>query len=68
MKTLERILILCKVTNCELSKDLYGRFTVYTPYKKVVVSNTDLNEALHYLRMYLKNKQILENTFDCVVE
>lgn len=62
MNTLNKILTLCKMANCDLSKDAYGRFTIYTPWKKVIVSNTDLNEALHFLRLYLRTKQIMEDT------
>ena len=61
MKLLNKILTLCKMTHCVLCEDAYGRFTVYTPWKKVIVSYTDLNEALHCLRLYLKNKQIAED-------
>ena len=53
MNTLNKILNLLKMSGCELHESIDGYFTVYSPYKKVIVSNTDLNEALHYLRLYL---------------
>lgn len=61
MNTLNKILILCRMSGCELSEGAHNRFTVYTPYRKVIISNTDLNEALHCLRLYLRNKQIIKN-------
>ena len=61
MNTLNKILKLCKMSGCELSEDIYGRFTVYTPYRKVIVAYTDLNEALHCLRFYLRTRRIIEN-------
>ena len=68
MNTLNKVLMLCKVTNCSLHEDEYGRFTIYTWYDKVVVANTNLSEALHYIRLYLKTRRIMEDTFTHVVE
>ena len=55
MNTLNKILKLCKMSGCKLHSNNNNQFTIYTPYYKLIISNTDTNEALHYLRQYLNN-------------
>mgnify|MGYP004649346867 CR=1 FL=1 len=55
MKTLNKILILCKMSRCELYDGLDEGFSVYTSRRKLIIGGTDLNEALHCLRQYLND-------------
>ena len=58
MNSLNKILKLCKMSGTSLHENLDGTFSLYTPTYKTIIGKTDLNEALHSLRQYLKNPRI----------
>lgn len=58
MNSLNKILKLCKISGTSLHEDLDGSFSLYTSTYKLIIGKTDLNEALHSLRQYLKNPLI----------
>ena len=58
MNNLNKILKLCKMSGTLLYEDLDGSFSLYTSTYKLIIGKTDLNEALHSLRQYLKNPQV----------